>query len=122
MVHLDRCAWKMVEPTKFEVGQSADRCGEVAAVKILRPYRKSDLFLCENHINEFIKHWGLHNEVEILCHNWMEGYQNDPPPAKLVADPALITHRISSGTKVPKEGRTCTCRNGCKAWDCDGGK
>lgn len=119
---LDRCQWKMIDPKAFTLGIHADRCGEVAAVKILRPYRKNDLFLCENHLNEFIQHWGLHNDVEILCHNWMEGFNNDPPPAKLVADPALVTYRVSSGSKLPKEGRTCTCRNGCKAWDCDGGR
>lgn len=72
-VHLDRCAWKMVGSDKFVLGISADRCGEVAAVKILRPNRKSDLFLCEHHINTFIETWGLHNQVEILCFNYMEG-------------------------------------------------
>lgn len=99
---LDRCQWKMVDSKDFVLGQSADRCGEVAAVKILRPYRKSDLFLCENHLNEFIHHWGLHNDVEILCHNWMEGFNNDPPPDKLVADPALITEIIYRGSPLPK--------------------
>lgn len=74
---LDRCSWKMVDPESFVLGQSADRCGEVAAVKILRPNRKTDLFLCEKHVNKFIEHWGLHNRVEILCHNYMEGL-NEP--------------------------------------------
>lgn len=72
-VILDRCAWKLVSPDKFVLGITADRCGEVAAVKILRPNRKSDLFLCEYHLNHFINEWGLHNHLEILCHNWMEG-------------------------------------------------
>lgn len=78
MVDLDRCAWKMVDSrTEFVMGIQADRCGEVAAVKILRPQRKTDLFLCEHHLNDFINEWGLHYEVEILCFNWMEG-QNEP--------------------------------------------
>ena len=72
--HLEKCAWKRVDPDKFVMGISADRCGAVAAVKILRPYRKTDLFLCEHHFNDFINKWGLHNEVEILCFNWMEGF------------------------------------------------
>lgn len=29
----------------------------------------------------------------------------DPPPAPLVADPALITYRIAAGTKVPRRRR-----------------
>lgn len=71
---LDKCAWKMVDSrNEFVMGIQAERCGEVAAVKILRPYRKSDLFLCEGHLNDFIMEWGLHNEVEILCNNWIEG-------------------------------------------------
>lgn len=65
--NLDRCSWKLVDPQKFVMGQSADRCGAIADVVVLRPNRKTDLFLCEQHVNEFIKHWGLHNEVEILC-------------------------------------------------------
>ena len=76
-MHLDKCSWKLVNPQEFEMGQVADRCGEVAAIKVLRPHRKNDLFLCENHFNSFIKHWGLFNEVEILCFNYMEGL-NEP--------------------------------------------
>jgi hypothetical protein len=67
MSNLKRCSWKLVDPRKFVMGQSADRCGAIADVVVLRPNRKSDLFLCEEHINEFILHWGLHNKVEILC-------------------------------------------------------
>lgn len=70
---LDRCAWKLVESENFVLGQDAERCGGVAAVKILRPYRKTDLYLCEEHLNDFIMEWGLHNEVEILCNNWIAG-------------------------------------------------
>lgn len=73
MVHLDRCAWKKVDSDKFVLGQDAERCGEVAALKILRPQRKTDLFLCEHHFNDFIDKWGLHYNVEILCFNYMEG-------------------------------------------------
>lgn len=72
-VQVDTCAWKMVPSDKFVLGQDAERCGEVAEVKILRPQRKTDLFLCEHHLNAFIKEWGLHYEVEILCLNWLEG-------------------------------------------------
>jgi len=71
--HVETCAWKLVLPREFILGQEAERCGDVAAVKILRPHRKTDLFLCENHLNAFIKEWGLHNDVEILCFNWLEG-------------------------------------------------
>jgi hypothetical protein len=67
MSNLMRCSWKLVEPSKFVMGQSAARCGAIADVVVLRPNRKTDLFLCEEHINEFILHWGLHNKVEILC-------------------------------------------------------
>lgn len=61
------CAWKLVPPDKFVLGQEAERCGEIADVRVIRPYRKTDLYLCEFHLNSFIKEWGLHNEVEILC-------------------------------------------------------
>jgi hypothetical protein len=120
--HLERCSWKLVDPGKFTMGISADRCGAIADVVVLRPNRKTDLFLCELHMNEFIKHWGLHNEVRILCQEEPQIDWDDIPPVPLVADPSLVTYRISSGTKIPKAGRTCTCRNGCKAWDCDGGR
>lgn len=65
----------MVDPGKFTMGISADRCGTIAAVKVLRPNRKTDLFLCEQHVNTFISTWGLHNQVEILCQDeeeWIE--------------------------------------------------
>lgn len=126
---MDRCQWKLVEPMSFTFGVKADRCGEVADVKIVRPQRKKDLFLCEEHVNAFINEWGLRQSIEILCrckdNDWNKARGidwDDIPPAPLVADPDLVTHRISSGTKLPQEGRTCTCRNGCKAWDCDGGR
>ena len=96
--HLDRCSWKLVDPSKFVMGISADRCGAIADVVVLRPNRKTDLFLCEEHINEFIAHWGLHNKVQILCR-----CVEDPAPAALIADPALLTDYISSGSKVPKK-------------------
>ena len=67
MGDINQCAWKMVDSEKFVLGQIADRCGKYADVKVLRPNRKTDLFLCEHHLNEFIMVWGLHNEVEILC-------------------------------------------------------
>lgn len=69
--HLARCAWKKVDSDKFVLGINADRCGEVAAVKILRPNRKTDLFLCEHHLNAFVSEWGLHNKVKLLG-PWME--------------------------------------------------
>ncbi len=74
MSDLDRCSWKLVDPNKFVMGQDADRCGDIADVVVLRPNRKTDLFLCEQHINEFIKHWGLHNEVRILCQEEVEDW------------------------------------------------
>lgn len=61
-----QCAWKLVNYGEFTMGMNADRCGAVARVKILRPYRKTDLLLCERHFNEFIDTWNLHNNVEIL--------------------------------------------------------
>lgn len=67
MSNLKKCSWKLVDPDKFIMGQSADRCGAIADVVVLRPNRKTDLFLCQEHVNEFITHWGLHNKVEILC-------------------------------------------------------
>ena len=75
MVQVDTCAWKLIPSEDFVLGQEAERCGETAAVKILRPYRKTDLHLCEYHLNCFIKEWGLHNEVELQCLNWLEGSQ-----------------------------------------------
>lgn len=65
--HLDKCSWKMVDSDKFVLGINADRCGQVAVVRILRPNRKTDLFLCDHHVNTFIEKWGLHNKIEILC-------------------------------------------------------
>lgn len=73
MHNLDRCAWKLVPSDKFVMGQDAQRCGEVSVVKILRPQRKTDLHLCEFHLNCFIREWGLHYEVELHCLNWLEG-------------------------------------------------
>lgn len=61
------CSWKMINSDEFVLGMEADRCGRNADVQILRPHRKSDLFLCEKHTNCFIERWGLHNEVVILC-------------------------------------------------------
>jgi hypothetical protein len=37
------------------------------------------------------------------CADEIEAY--DPPPAPLVADPALVTYRIAAGTKVPRRRR-----------------
>lgn len=67
MADLERCAWKLVDPTEFTVGVTAERCYAIAAIKILRPYRKTDLCLCEDHLNQFVEKWGLHNQVKILC-------------------------------------------------------
>lgn len=67
MSNLEKCSWKLVSPDKFIMGQVADRCGDIADVVVLRPSRKTDLFLCEEHLNDFIDHWGLYNHVEILC-------------------------------------------------------
>lgn len=67
---LSSCSWKMIDPDKFVLGQEAERCGAVATVRILRPNRKTDLFLCEHHLNNFIEVWGLHNQVEVLCKEW----------------------------------------------------
>jgi hypothetical protein len=61
------CQWKMIDPSKFTMGINAERCGATAVVRILRPSRKTDLFLCEHHVNAFIDHWGLHYNIEVLC-------------------------------------------------------
>lgn len=66
MSDTSKCAWKLIDSDKFVLGISADRCGDQAVVKILRPYRKTDLYLCECHLNEFIGAWGLHNSIEVL--------------------------------------------------------
>lgn len=63
---MDKCQWKLIPSEKFILGISADRCGAMADVVVLRPNRKTDLFLCEHHLNNFIAHWGLFNAVEIL--------------------------------------------------------
>lgn len=65
--HLNKCAWKQIASDKFVIGVPADRCGDVATIRVIRPNRKTDLFLCENHLNEFIEVWGLHNKVEVIC-------------------------------------------------------
>lgn len=67
MSHLKRCTWKLVDQDKFILGMPADRCGEQATIRVIRPQRKTDLFLCECHLNEFIDAWGLHYNVEVLC-------------------------------------------------------
>lgn len=65
--YVDTCSWKMVDPSKFVMGQEAERCGEVATIRVIRPNRKTDLFLCECHLNNFIDAWGLHYNVEVIC-------------------------------------------------------
>ena len=70
MSDLEVCSWKLVASDKFVLGQEAERCGDVATIRVLRPNRKTDLFLCECHMNDFIAVWGLHNQVEILCKEW----------------------------------------------------
>lgn len=70
MDNLERCQWKLVPSDKFVLGQDAERCGEVAAVRILRPNRKTDLPLCEHHINEYVEIWGLHYKVKLLFPDW----------------------------------------------------
>lgn len=67
MSDLDRCSWKLVAKDKFVLGMPADRCGEQATIRVIRPQRKTDLFLCEVHLNEFIDTWGLHYNVEVIC-------------------------------------------------------
>jgi len=66
---INECGWKLVPSDKFVLGISAERCGEPAAVRIIRPFRKTDLYLCEHHTNEFISTWGLHNSIEILVNH-----------------------------------------------------
>lgn len=67
------CGWKLVDPDSFVLGVDADRCGKVAQIRVLRPNRKTDLLLCEEHLNTFVAKWGLFNSVEILHNNWVEG-------------------------------------------------
>lgn len=66
MSHVETCAWKLVDPDKFVLGINAARCGEQAVIKILRPNRKTDLCLCEKHLNQFVATWGLHYKVKLL--------------------------------------------------------
>jgi len=63
---MHKCAWKLIPPEDFTLGVPAERCGKVAEVRVLRPLRKTDLFLCEGHVNNFIEKWGLRNPIEIL--------------------------------------------------------
>lgn len=96
MSNLNKCSWKLVDPSKFVMGQSADRCGAIADVVVLRPSRKTDLFLCEEHLNDFIDHWGLYNHVEILCRceddpNAMNGIDWDDFPDARCIDPNCKT-------------------------------
>ena len=67
MDNLNRCSWKLVDKDKFVLGMEADRCGQLATIRVIRPQRKTDLFLCEHHLNEFIDTWGLHYNVEVIC-------------------------------------------------------
>lgn len=69
---VDVCKWKLINPSEFILGMPAERCGQQADVKVLRPQRKTDLFLCEEHLNDFVEKWGLHYRLEILCRegNW----------------------------------------------------
>lgn len=64
---VEMCSWKLVDPEDFVIGIEADRCGKHSEIRIIRPNRKKDLFLCEDHLNCFIEKWGLHYNVEILC-------------------------------------------------------
>lgn len=66
MSHLERCAWKQVSPDEFILGMEAERCGKPADVKLIRNQRKTDLFLCEYHLNDFIAEWGLHYPLELI--------------------------------------------------------
>lgn len=67
MSDLEKCSWKLVDQDKFVLGMPAERCGKTATIRVIRPQRKTDLFLCECHLNEFIDAWGLHYNVEVLC-------------------------------------------------------
>lgn len=67
MSQLNSCSWKLVDKGKFTLGMPAERCGKLATIRVIRPTRKTDLFLCENHLNEFIDAWGLHYNVEVIC-------------------------------------------------------
>lgn len=69
--HVETCGWKLVPSDGFVLGIHADRCGKVAAVKLLRPQRKTDLCLCEAHLNDFVEKWGLFYKVKLLG-PWME--------------------------------------------------
>lgn len=67
MGSLDRlCQWKLVNPDEFVLGQTAERCGKHAVIQVIRPQRKTDLFLCEEHLNQFITTWGLHYQVQLI--------------------------------------------------------
>lgn len=91
--YVDTCSWKMVDPSKFVMGQEAERCGEVATIRVIRPNRKTDLFLCECHLNNFIDAWGLHYNVEVIC----------PKPVE----------DIIKRTIRPHKGHPCGCPEAC---------
>lgn len=55
------CGWKLVKEGSFTLGVRAARCGAEARIRILRPDRKTDLDLCEEHFNKFVEVWGLVN-------------------------------------------------------------
>lgn len=61
-----KCKWKLIPPTNFEFGMAAERCGQIAAVRVIRKDRDYDLYLCVDHLNSFIEIYGLKLPVEIL--------------------------------------------------------
>lgn len=78
------CLWKM-NSGEFKLGMIARRCCAVAQVRILRPDRKTDLDLCEEHFNKFVEIWGLSNlRVKFLCP------KEDALPAPLIPDPKMV--------------------------------
>lgn len=71
---MDICQWKITPPGgDFKLGMVADRCGEDASIRIIRPDRKTDLDLCEEHFNKFIELWGLNGHKVMLLNIWGAG-------------------------------------------------
>lgn len=68
-----KCSWKIVRPEDFRFGMPAERCGEIADIRIIRSDRAKDLFLCEEHTNDFIKIYGIDLPIQILCREQVDG-------------------------------------------------
>lgn len=70
------CEWKLIPLKEYRFGiPSADRCGDPAAVRIIRRDRNKDLFLCDFHDEVYIAIYGEALEFEVLEPNVGGGIQ-----------------------------------------------